>query len=261
MQGESRTGARDAGGAGTALLEDWRARSDGWAPLLSEPLLALAFDHLGPVIKPGATVVDVGSGTGQVASLFADAGAVAIALDIHAPASRTAHLAYPRIEVVTARAEQIPLRTGSVDALFCYSVLQYADRAASLAECRRVLRPGGRFVVIENLRGNPFARLYRLWKRNHGGYAAHLTPRQHLDWDERAIYERFFSRVVYTPFHILGPVLTSLRVIRENAGGGVGRALAAAIVGAIDVVERLLLRHVSAAASVAWTVVVSGQRE
>jgi SAM-dependent methyltransferase len=243
-----------------ALLERWRAGADGWAPLLSEPLLTLAFAHLGPVIRPGSTVVDVGCGAGHIANLFAGIGAVAIAFDLHAPTARAAHHSYPSVRVLTARAEQIPLRTGSADALFCYSVLQYSDRSASLAECRRVLRRGGRFVVIENLRGNPFARLYRRWRRLSRGYAAHLTPREHLDWRDRTIYERYFSRVDYTPFHIVGPMLTALRAVRENAGGRRARSAAATMVAAIDAVEGALLGHVPMSASLAWTLVVRGER-
>lgn len=46
-------------------------------------------------------------------------------------------------EVITARAEQMPLPDAGVDAVFSCNAFQFLDVAASLAQARRVLRPGG----------------------------------------------------------------------------------------------------------------------
>jgi ubiquinone/menaquinone biosynthesis C-methylase UbiE len=54
------------------------------------------------------------------------------------------------IRWVCADAGQLPFRTGSVDALTGHSFLYLlSDRDAVLAECLRVLRSGGRLVVME----------------------------------------------------------------------------------------------------------------
>ncbi|HEX7701089.1 MAG TPA: methyltransferase domain-containing protein, partial [Kofleriaceae bacterium] len=43
-----------------------------------------------------------------------------------------------------------PLATASVDAAICLSSIRHVrDRAATLGELRRVVRPGGRLVIVE----------------------------------------------------------------------------------------------------------------
>src|SRR5258708_5140267 len=46
-------------------------------------------------------------------------------------------------EVLAARAEETPLPTASVDAVFSSNAFQFLDVAATLAQVRRILRPGG----------------------------------------------------------------------------------------------------------------------
>lgn len=50
-------------------------------------------------------------------------------------------------EVLRARAEELPLGDASVDAVFSSNALQFIDVEATLAQVRRVLRPGGLFYA------------------------------------------------------------------------------------------------------------------
>jgi SAM-dependent methyltransferase len=72
------------------------------------------------------------------------------ALD-HAPAMlRRARRRDPRLLLVRGDARGLPLRGGSMDAVTFHSVLYLLpDRAAALRETARVLRPGGRVVLLE----------------------------------------------------------------------------------------------------------------
>lgn len=57
-----------------------------------------------------------------------------------------------RVDFVCADAGAIPLRPGSIDHVFLITVLgEFPDRERALAEIRRVLRPGGRLSVSEQL--------------------------------------------------------------------------------------------------------------
>jgi demethylmenaquinone methyltransferase/2-methoxy-6-polyprenyl-1,4-benzoquinol methylase len=59
-----------------------------------------------------------------------------------------------RAGLAAADAERLPLRRACVDgALIAFGIRNVGDAAAALAELRRVVRPGGRLVVLEF--GNP----------------------------------------------------------------------------------------------------------
>ncbi len=64
--------------------------------------------------------------------------------------SRSADLGDRPILWIQADAVQLPFRSGSVDALTGHSFLYLLpDRPSALRECHRVLRPGGRLVLME----------------------------------------------------------------------------------------------------------------
>lgn len=102
------------------------------------------------------TIVDLGCGPGV--STFEVArgrpGASVVGVDSAASmlqhASRMESPPAARVRWVCADVGQLPFRTGSVDALTGHSFLYLlSDRDAALTECLRVLRSGGRLVVME----------------------------------------------------------------------------------------------------------------
>jgi SAM-dependent methyltransferase len=243
-----------------AVLDRWLEARAGWSPRLAEPLLRLAFAHLEPVLEPAATVVDLGGGRGDLADALAASGAHVICLDIDPSGAERAKAVAERISFLVANAERIPLRDGAVDALFCFSVLQYTNRGAVLSECRRVLRAGGRFAVVENLAGNPIAQAYRYWRRLSGrAYPWNMTPRSHLRSDEVDIYCRHFATVSCRPFHVAAPAFAAL-----EGRGGAGRGAPAKMVNACFRLTRCLddalLAGMQSARSIAWNAVVYGVR-
>jgi ubiquinone/menaquinone biosynthesis C-methylase UbiE len=105
-------------------------------------------DRLAPQLERSRTLLDVGAGPG----VFALAAAArfshlrVIAID----PSRELGRGGPQIWVARASGEALPLATASVDAAICLSSIRHVrDRAATLAELRRVVRPGGRLVIVE----------------------------------------------------------------------------------------------------------------
>jgi SAM-dependent methyltransferase len=105
-------------------------------------------EALAPLVV-GQTVLDVGVGTGVVGlGLRTRVGAAVTGIDI-SPAMLT--FAHDRLGSVVAAgdAHQVPVRSGAVDTVVCIWVLQLvADPAGVIAECARVLRPGGRLIVV-----------------------------------------------------------------------------------------------------------------
>jgi ubiquinone/menaquinone biosynthesis C-methylase UbiE len=95
-------------------------------------------------------VVDLGCGPGNSATHLRASVPVVAGVD-RAPAMlRRARRRDPRLLLVQGDARGLPLRDGSVDAITFHSVLYLLpDRAAALRETARVLRPGGRAVLLE----------------------------------------------------------------------------------------------------------------
>jgi ubiquinone/menaquinone biosynthesis C-methylase UbiE len=102
------------------------------------------------------TVLELGAGRGANFGML-DADVSWIGLEPHAATRRALvrSAGFGRLkkaEILAAPAEQIPLPEASVDAVLSTVVLcSVADLAAALAEVRRVLRPGGRFVFFEHV--------------------------------------------------------------------------------------------------------------
>lgn len=242
------------------LYAAWRSRDDGWSAFICEPLLRVALGHLDGM-APGSTVLDVGCGFGHVTCALAAAGHHAVGLDPDGDALRDARARDPAGRWLRARAEAIPLADGSVDAVFSLSVLQYTERAAALAECRRVLRPGGRFAIVENLAGNPVARGYRLLRRaGMRGLPEFAPPRAHLEWGGRDLYGRFFREVSFHPVHLLAPAAILTPAARRGPGGGLDEAGLSAPLRALRRIDAALLRTLPPLRAAAWTVVACGIR-
>jgi SAM-dependent methyltransferase len=112
----------------------------------------------------GRTVVDLGCGTGYWLRRYAGEAASVIGIEpdpgLRAVARQTA-AALRGADVLAGSAERLPLADGSADlvhARFAYFFPPGVD--AGLLEVLRVLRPGGRLVVVDNdYRWGEFARL------------------------------------------------------------------------------------------------------
>jgi len=103
-------------------------------------------------LQPGMEVVDVGMGTGLVSQeILKITGEPQrlVGVDPSPGMMQQAHFAQP-VECRIGRAEEIPVASASADFLVMgYALRHIADFAAAAAEFRRVLKPGGRLLVLE----------------------------------------------------------------------------------------------------------------
>jgi len=115
-------------------------------------------------LKPGCRVLDVASGLGPVARLAAEAagpGGRVVASDISAAMLAAASARPPgpgwaAIQYLQCPASAIAADNDSFDVVLCQQGLQFfSDRAAAVAEMRRVVRPGGTAVISAWAAGRP----------------------------------------------------------------------------------------------------------
>ncbi|HLL63102.1 MAG TPA: class I SAM-dependent methyltransferase [Propionibacteriaceae bacterium] len=110
----------------------------------SEPLAAGFADACG--VRPGQRVLDVGCGPGALtAELVRRLGPDAVtAIDPSPPFVEAAAARFPRVDVRTGAAEDLPFADGTFDAALAQLVVHFmADPIAGLREMGRVTRPGG----------------------------------------------------------------------------------------------------------------------
>jgi SAM-dependent methyltransferase len=110
------------------------------------------------LIKPGDTVVDLGSGAGNdcfVARSLAGTEGRVIGIDMTEPMiakarSNAAKLGYTNVEFRLGEIEHIPVDSNTVDVVVSNCVMNLVpDKAKAFAETLRILKPGGHFSISD----------------------------------------------------------------------------------------------------------------
>ncbi|MCI3948078.1 MAG: methyltransferase protein [Acidimicrobiales bacterium] len=136
--------------AAAAGFDSGAAAYERGRPSYPATAVDLLVEELG--IRPGATVVDLGAGTGKWTRLLVERGARVVAVEPVAGMREQLGVAVPGVEVLDAPAEAVPLPDGSVDAVTAAQAFHWFDRPTALAECARLLRPGGGLGMVWNAR-------------------------------------------------------------------------------------------------------------
>ena len=107
-------------------------------------------------IRPAEQVLDIGAGMGPGAVLAAKAGARVVAVDptpfmrLVLRVRRLWQRSRDRIEILDGTAEQLLVPDASVDAAWAVNAMHHwSDLDAGIGELARVLRPGGRLVLVD----------------------------------------------------------------------------------------------------------------
>lgn len=98
----------------------------------------------------GDRVLDLASGTGDLAELAAARGAEVIAVDFAGEMLRNAKKRGIRAALVQADGEKLPLPDGSASVAVCgFALRNFVSLPSIFLELARVLEPGGRIALIE----------------------------------------------------------------------------------------------------------------
>lgn len=151
--------------------------------------LTAEIEHLYAASAPflaGPVLLDFGCGDGSMARRFAAAGADVTGTDTLAPADLQLGVPFVR----NFPDGSTPLPSGSFDVVLAFGVLHHcADPDVALGEILRLLRPGGRALVVESVFGIRPADLGNV-------PASHLASFLRLSADGQFRHTMFFDHLV-----------------------------------------------------------------
>jgi ubiquinone/menaquinone biosynthesis C-methylase UbiE len=105
--------------------------------------------------RPVGRLVDIGTGTGRMISLFGPDASHALGVDRSPEMLRLARVKLAEAGLASAELRQgdmyaLPLTSASADTVILHQVLHYAQQpAAAVAEAARLLAPGGRLLIVD----------------------------------------------------------------------------------------------------------------
>ncbi len=126
-------------------------------------------------VRPGERVLDVASGSGDLARALAARGAEVCMSDINGPMlarGRDRMTDAGRLApAVRCDAEQLPFRAASFDCVTVgFGLRNMTHKDAALAEMARVLKPGGRLLVLE------FSQVWKALQKPYDLYSFRVLP-------------------------------------------------------------------------------------
>jgi SAM-dependent methyltransferase len=124
----------------------------------TESFAGVGYPFAADVIRPGDTVLDIGSGSGTdalIAAKMTGESGVVYGLDMTRAMREklqriVAAKGIAHVRVIEGNAERIPLPDASIDVVTSNGVLNLVpDKPAAFSEIARVLRPGGRLQISD----------------------------------------------------------------------------------------------------------------
>jgi len=184
-------------------------------------------------------LLDVGCGTGTFAAMLAGSGRPArvVGLDFVPAMCRLAKDkaeaagAASYLRFLAGDAEHLPFAAGSFDVVTCSnSFHHYPHQAQAIREMRRVLRPGGRLILVDGFRDNVIG--WFVFDVCVGMIEKHV---RHVPWGQvRDYFEAAgFVRVRQRKFNLLFPLLLTVGQVPKQESStepvrrGTGQALTA----------------------------------
>jgi SAM-dependent methyltransferase len=180
-------------------------------------------------VGSGSRVVDLAAGTGKLTRMLVGSASRLLAVEPVEGMRRVFRSQVPDVPVIGGRAEALPLREGSIDAIVVAQAFHWFDAPVAIREIHRVLRPGGRLGLVWNVRdeeASPFwAGLTKLLAPHRGDAPAHRAYVWQRAFEETELFGPLESRAF--PYR--------QRLTRDQV---VDRVLSTSFIAALPVPER-----------------------
>ncbi|MHB8466389.1 MAG: ubiquinone/menaquinone biosynthesis methyltransferase [Acidimicrobiales bacterium] len=143
-------------------------------------------------LGPGATVIDLACGTGDLCRELTSSGYSPVGVDLSLGMLAHARTAAPLVE---ADALRLPVGTRAVDgAISGFALRNFVALPPMLDELARVIRPGGRIALLD-VATPPNV----IMRTGHSLYFGHVVPQIGGLLSDRAAYRYLPQSVVYLP--------------------------------------------------------------
>ena len=161
-------------------------------------------------LAEGALVLDLACGTGDLSRAAQRLGYRVVGADLSAGMLAANGAATALVE---ADGSRMPFAAAAFDGLVCgYALRNFTDLTATLTECARVLRPGGRLAVLE-----VDAPTSPLWRAGFDLWFTKAVPVLGGVLSDRQAYRYLPESVAYLP-----PTVVLRRTLLEVGFSGVG---------------------------------------
>lgn len=123
--------------------------ADGYAATMAPSVRVMALEVVRRAeLQPGERVLDIGTGTGTAAAAAQGDGRTVVGIDAAPGMLEIARREVPGVEFLEMDFSDLDLADAAFDVVMAVHALLFAsDQEATLAEWRRVVRPGGRLAV------------------------------------------------------------------------------------------------------------------
>lgn len=201
------------------------AEFSGWAAtydkhwlnrFLFEPSHALLLKELRKV--PCGRLLDIGCGTGELASRLARIGWEAVGLDLCEPMLHRAKAKLngnaSRLQLTIADSDAIPFTNNTFDVVTCAnSFHHYPHQEIAVCEMFRVLRPGGRLLLLDGWPDHFVGRIvYDFIVARFEGGAVHHRESHHL---RGLLQDAGFQHITQKRMYSLLPFILTRGVVPE----------------------------------------------
>ncbi len=140
------------------MTGDFSTVTETWGLGASPEQLAMQYFRyrMAADVAAGGAVLEIGCGTGMGLPYLALRSQTVVGGDYTMPLLESARRHVPGAKLVRLDAQHLPFMPASFDAVLMLEMIYYLpDQPAALAECRRVLKPGGRLMICMPNRDRP----------------------------------------------------------------------------------------------------------